>query len=159
MGSAASSHPDLEWCFAWKGPTMEIAAILPDALIDYLPSFLNESLQFYSCFISSVVSQWVEQSVETALARERQQSTTILFPVRIDNTVMTLEMESIQNTCQNRSQVALGLNRTRNNNRFEMLILRREHVEIHAKPRGDNGVFHAVTLGRSAYYPAPLARL
>jgi hypothetical protein len=40
---------------------------------------------------NSVASQWVEQEVETALARERQQSTTILFPVRIDNTVMTLE--------------------------------------------------------------------
>jgi hypothetical protein len=38
-----------------------------------------------------MASQWVEQEVETALARERQQSTTILFPVRIDNTVMGLE--------------------------------------------------------------------
>jgi hypothetical protein len=121
---------------------------LPDALIDYLPSLLNEPFQFYSCFISyaskdhafaerlyadlqnkgvrcwfapedmktgdhirtridetirlydklllvlsktSVVSQWVEQEVETALARERQQKTTILFPVRIDNTVMAIE--------------------------------------------------------------------
>jgi hypothetical protein len=121
---------------------------LPDSLIDYLPSLLNEPFQFYSCFISyaskdkafaerlyadlqnkgvrcwfapedmkigdrirpridetirlydklllvlsktSVASQWVEQEVETALARERQQQTTILFPVRIDNTVMTLE--------------------------------------------------------------------
>jgi hypothetical protein len=121
---------------------------LPDALIDYLPSLLNQPFQFYSCFISyaskdhafaerlyadlqnkgvrcwfapedlkigdrfrsridetiriydklllilsktSVESQWVEQEVETALARERQQGTTILFPVRIDNTVMTLE--------------------------------------------------------------------
>ena len=121
---------------------------LPDALIDYLPSLLNEPFQFYSCFISyasrdqafaerlhadlqnkgvrywfaledmkigdrirpridetirlydklllvlsktSVESQWVEQEVETALARERQQKTTILFPVRIDDTVMTLE--------------------------------------------------------------------
>jgi uncharacterized protein YjbI with pentapeptide repeats len=121
---------------------------LPDALINYLPSLLNQPFQFYSCFISyaskdhacaerlyadlqnkgvrcwfapedmkigdrirpridetirlydklllvlsktSVTSQWVEQEVETALARERQQGTTILFPVRIDNTVMTLE--------------------------------------------------------------------
>jgi hypothetical protein len=121
---------------------------LPDALIDHLPSLLNEPFQFYSCFISyasrdqafaerlyadlqnkgvrcwfapedmkigdrlrpridetirvydklllvlskaSVTSQWVEQEVETALARERQQGTTILFPVRIDNMVMTLE--------------------------------------------------------------------
>jgi hypothetical protein len=121
---------------------------LPDTLIEYLPSLLNQPFQFYSCFISyasrdcafaerlhadlqnkgvrcwfapedmkigdrlrpridetirlydklllvlsktSVESQWVEQEVETALARERQQGTTILFPVRIDNTVMTLE--------------------------------------------------------------------
>jgi hypothetical protein len=121
---------------------------LPDALIDYLPSLLNEPVQFYSCFISyaskdqifaerlyadlqnkgvrcwfapkdlpigakilvsidesirlydklllvlsksSVKSQWVEGEVATALARERQQGSTVLFPVRIDNTVMTLE--------------------------------------------------------------------
>ena len=38
-----------------------------------------------------MASQWVEQEVETALARERQQGTTVLFPVRIDNTIMTLE--------------------------------------------------------------------
>jgi len=120
---------------------------LPDALIDYLPSLLNQPFQFYSCFINyaskdrafaerlhadlqnkgvrcwfapedlkigdrlrpridetirlydklllvlsktSVASQWVEQEVETALARERQESTTILFPVQIDDTVMTL---------------------------------------------------------------------
>ena len=120
---------------------------LPDALINYLPSLLNQPFPFYSCFISyasrdhafaerlyadlqnkgvrcwfapedmkigdrlrpridetihvydklllvlsktSVASQWVEQEVETALARERQQGTTILFPVRIDDTVMTL---------------------------------------------------------------------
>src|SRR4029434_4702001 len=121
---------------------------LPDVLINYLPSLLNEPFQFYSCFISyaskdhafaerlyadlqnkgvrcwfapedmkigdrlrpridetirvydklllvlsktSAANQWVEQEVETALARERQQGTTILFPVRIDNTVMALE--------------------------------------------------------------------
>jgi uncharacterized protein YjbI with pentapeptide repeats len=121
---------------------------LPDVLIDYLPSLLNQPFQFYSCFISyasgdhafaerlhadlqnkgvrcwfapedmkigdrlrpridetihvydklllvlsktSVASQWVEQEVETALARERQQGTTILFPVRIDDAVMALE--------------------------------------------------------------------
>jgi uncharacterized protein YjbI with pentapeptide repeats len=121
---------------------------LPDALIDCLPSLLNQPFQFYSCFISyaskdhafaerlhadlqnkgvrcwfapedmkigdrlrlridetvrlydklllvlsktSVTSQWVEQEVETALARERQQGTTILFPIQIDDTVMTLE--------------------------------------------------------------------
>ena len=121
---------------------------LPDALIDYLRSLLNQPFQFYSCFISyaskdhafaerlhadlqnkgvrcwfapedmkigdrlrpridetirvynklllvlsktSVASQWVGQKVETALVRECQQGTTILFPVRIDDTVMTVE--------------------------------------------------------------------
>ena len=32
---------------------------------------------------------------------------------------------SIRNTCQNRLQATLGLNRTRKNNRFEMLNCRR----------------------------------
>jgi hypothetical protein len=121
---------------------------LPEALIDYLPSLLNEPFQFYSCFISyasqdqafaerlhadlqnkgvrcwfapedmkigdrlrpridetirvydklllvlsktSVASPWVEQEVETAIRQESLRDTTVLFPVRIDNTVMTLE--------------------------------------------------------------------
>jgi hypothetical protein len=153
----------LETCHHWSPSTLDHRTLarsgplplvflrgcgLPDALIDYLPSLLNQPFQFYSCFISyaskdhafaerlhadlqnkgvrcwfapedmkigdrirpridetirlydklllvlsqtSMASQWVEQEVETALARERQQGTTILFPVRIDNTVMTLE--------------------------------------------------------------------
>jgi hypothetical protein len=48
---------------------------------------------------ASVVSQWIEQEVETALARERQQGTTILFSVRIDNTVMTLEAGVLSQSC------------------------------------------------------------
>jgi hypothetical protein len=134
---------------SWPLPLVFLRSCgLPDTLINYLPSLLNEPFQFYSCFISyasrdqafaerlyadlqnkgvrcwfapedmkigdrlrpridetirvydklllvlsktSVASQWVEQEVETALAREHQQGTTILFPVRIDNTVMTLE--------------------------------------------------------------------
>jgi hypothetical protein len=132
---------------------------LPDTLIDYLPSLLNQPFQFYSCFISyasrdrafaerlhadlqnkgvrcwfapedmkigdrirpridetirlydklllilsktSVESRWVEQEVETALARERQQGTTILFPVRIDNTVMTLKTGWPAHICNTR---------------------------------------------------------
>ena len=127
-------------------------------MIEYLPSLLNDAIQYYSCFLSyaskdhafaerlyadlqnsgvrcwfapkemkigdrlrpqiddtirlydklllilskhSVVSQWVEQEVETALARERQQGTTILFPVWIDKTVMAIETgwpALIQNT-------------------------------------------------------------
>jgi hypothetical protein len=38
-----------------------------------------------------MASQWVQQEVETALARERQQGTNVLFPIRIDNTVMGIE--------------------------------------------------------------------
>jgi uncharacterized protein YjbI with pentapeptide repeats len=39
----------------------------------------------------SVASQWVEQEVETALARERKQGETVLFPVRLDDAVMKIE--------------------------------------------------------------------
>ena len=57
---------------------------------------IDETIRLYDKLLlilpkRSVASQWVEQEVETALARERQQGTTILFPVQIDNTVMTLE--------------------------------------------------------------------
>jgi len=40
---------------------------------------------------NSIASQWVEQEVETALALERKQNRTILFPVRVDNTIMKIE--------------------------------------------------------------------
>lgn len=39
----------------------------------------------------SVESDWVEQEVETALARERVEKRTILFPIRLDETVMKIE--------------------------------------------------------------------
>jgi uncharacterized protein YjbI with pentapeptide repeats len=63
---------------------------------DRLRPRIDETIRLYDKLLlvlsrTSVASQWVEQEVETALARERQQGTTILFPVRIDNTVMTLE--------------------------------------------------------------------
>jgi TIR domain/Pentapeptide repeats (8 copies) len=63
---------------------------------DRLRPRIDETIRVYDKLLlvlskTSVASQWVEQEVETALARERQQGTTILFPVRIDNTVMTLE--------------------------------------------------------------------
>ena len=38
----------------------------------------------------SVSSQWVEQEVETALAKERQEKRTVLFPIRLDETIMQL---------------------------------------------------------------------
>jgi TIR domain len=63
---------------------------------DRLRPRIDETIRLYDKLLlvlskTSAASQWVEQEVETALARERQQGTTILFPVRIDNTVMTLE--------------------------------------------------------------------
>ena len=39
----------------------------------------------------SVASQWVEQEVETALEKERKEGRTVLFPIRLDKTVMDIE--------------------------------------------------------------------
>lgn len=39
----------------------------------------------------SVASDWVEQEVETALERERKEKRMVLFPIRLDNTVMTID--------------------------------------------------------------------
>ncbi|HKG15340.1 MAG TPA: toll/interleukin-1 receptor domain-containing protein [Pyrinomonadaceae bacterium] len=39
----------------------------------------------------SVISDWVEQEVETALERERRERRLILFPIRLDETVMNVE--------------------------------------------------------------------
>lgn len=121
---------------------------LPDTLIEYLPSLLNDPIQFYSCFISyssqdhmfanrlhadlqnkgvrcwfaphdmrigdkirpridesirlhdklllvlseaSVSSPWVEQEVETALSKERERGREVLFPVRLDDSVMEMK--------------------------------------------------------------------
>jgi hypothetical protein len=113
---------------------------LPDNLIDYLPSLLNQPIQFYSCFISyssmdqkfadlqnkgvrcwfaphdlpigaktwdaideairlrdkvllilskhSIGSDWVEDEVTKAFAEERTRKQLVLFPIRLDDTVM-----------------------------------------------------------------------
>jgi hypothetical protein len=118
---------------------------LPDRLIDYLPSILEQAIQFYSCFISysskdqefadrlhadlqnkgvrcwfaphdmpigakiidaideairlrdkvllilsehSVASDWVEGEVTRSLDEERERKQVVLFPVRIDDTVL-----------------------------------------------------------------------
>jgi uncharacterized protein YjbI with pentapeptide repeats len=119
---------------------------LPENLIDYLPSLLNQPIQFFSCFISysskdqkfadrlhadlqnkgvrcwfaphdmpigakiidaideairlrdkvllilsenSVASDWVEGEVTRSLDEERERKQVVLFPVRIDDTVLT----------------------------------------------------------------------
>ena len=38
-----------------------------------------------------MASQWIEQEVERALARERKEEKVILFPIRLDQTVMNIE--------------------------------------------------------------------
>jgi hypothetical protein len=121
---------------------------LPDTLIDYLPSLLDQPIQFYSCFISystedqafadrlhadlqnkgvrcwfapedlkigdrfrqrideairlhekllvilsehSVRSDWVREEVESCLERESREKKPVLFPVRLDDTVLETE--------------------------------------------------------------------
>lgn len=39
----------------------------------------------------AICSQWVEQEVETAFARERRESANILFPIRVDDSVLRTE--------------------------------------------------------------------
>jgi hypothetical protein len=117
---------------------------LPDALIDYLPSLLNQPIQFYPCFISysteddafakrlhadlqdkgvrcwfapedmkigdkirdridesiwfhdklllvlsehSITSDWVAHEVEVALRKERAEKRTVLFPIRLEDSI------------------------------------------------------------------------
>ncbi len=38
---------------------------------------------------NSVESDWVEEEVETALQKERSDKSTVLFPIRLDDAVMT----------------------------------------------------------------------
>jgi hypothetical protein len=121
---------------------------LPDKLIDYLPSLLDQAIQMYSCFISysgkdedfarrlhadlqdkgvrcwfapedmkigakildtldeairlrdkvllvlseaSIASEWVEDEVTKAFAEERQRGGTVLFPIRLDDTVFATD--------------------------------------------------------------------
>lgn len=42
---------------------------------------------------TSVASQWIEQEVATALEKEREQGCEVLFPIRLDNTVMNLRSD------------------------------------------------------------------
>lgn len=50
-GPSFLDHPTLE--FSWPLPLAFLRGCgLPDQYIDYLPSLLNQAIQFYSCFIS-----------------------------------------------------------------------------------------------------------
>jgi uncharacterized protein YjbI with pentapeptide repeats len=56
---------------------------------------IDDSIRVYDKLLlilseNSVSSQWVEQEVETALAKEREQGQIVLFPITLDNTVMNI---------------------------------------------------------------------
>ena len=60
---------------------------------DKIRQRIDESIRVYDKLLlvlseHSVQSQWVEQEVETALAKEREGQPHILFPIRLDETVM-----------------------------------------------------------------------
>lgn len=62
---------------------------------DKLRPRIDESIRIHDKLLlvlskTSVISQWVEQEVETALAKEREQRRTLLFPIRLDDTVMEI---------------------------------------------------------------------
>jgi hypothetical protein len=143
-GPSSIDHRTLE-----KSPNLPLTFLrgvgLPDRLIDYLPSLLNQPIQFYSCFISysvkdqdiaarlhadlqnkgvrcwfaphdlpigakildgideairlrdkvllilsehSIKSDWVEDEVTTAFEEERKRGQVMLFPIRLDDTVI-----------------------------------------------------------------------
>ncbi|MCI0490986.1 MAG: toll/interleukin-1 receptor domain-containing protein, partial [Blastocatellia bacterium] len=57
---------------------------------------IDESIRLYDKLLlilskDSIASQWVEQEVETALAKERNQGRITLFPIRVDDTVMSVK--------------------------------------------------------------------
>jgi uncharacterized protein YjbI with pentapeptide repeats len=58
---------------------------------------IDESIRVYDKLLlvlseTSVKSQWVQQEVETALAKEREQGRTVLFPIRLDDAVMEVNV-------------------------------------------------------------------
>jgi hypothetical protein len=55
---------------------------------------IDEAVRLYDKLLlvlseSSIESPWVEEEVEAALEKERQQKKQVLFPVRLDDAVMT----------------------------------------------------------------------
>ncbi len=63
---------------------------------DKIRTRVDESIRLYDKLLlvlsqHSVASQWVEQEVETALAKERKEQRTVLFPIRLDGAVMEME--------------------------------------------------------------------
>jgi len=62
---------------------------------DKLRPRIDESIRMHDKLLliiseTAVKSQWIEQEVETALAKEREQNRTVLFPIRLDDYVMQI---------------------------------------------------------------------
>ena len=62
---------------------------------DRLRPSIDESIRLHDKLLlilseNSVTSQWVDQEVETALAKERERNQTVLFPIRLDNAIMEM---------------------------------------------------------------------
>jgi len=63
---------------------------------DKLRSSIDESIYLHDKLLlvlseHSITSHWVEQEVETALAKERRDNRVVLFPIRLDKTVLEIE--------------------------------------------------------------------
>jgi hypothetical protein len=62
---------------------------------DKLRPRIDESIRMYDKLLliiseTAIASQWIEQEVETALAKEREQNRIVLFPIRLDDAVMRI---------------------------------------------------------------------
>ncbi len=63
---------------------------------DKIRPCIDEAIRLYDKLLvvlskRSINSTWVEKEVETAFEEERRRKTTVLFPIRLDNTVMQSE--------------------------------------------------------------------
>jgi len=64
---------------------------------DKIRPTLDQSIRYHDKLLItlseySIESDWVEQEVETALARERKEKRTVLFPIRLDDVVMEIDV-------------------------------------------------------------------
>lgn len=63
---------------------------------DEIRTRIDESINMHDKVLlilskQSIASDWVKKEVETAMERERKQKRVILFPIRLDNSVMAIE--------------------------------------------------------------------
>ncbi len=73
---------------------------------DKIRSSIDESIRLYDKLLlivsqHSMTSQWVQREVEIALKKERKEEQTVLFPIRLDDSIMTATAgwaTSIRNT-------------------------------------------------------------